>query len=391
MHSKLLACILLLIASSGTCADDSMDLTQLLEALRLSDGSEQQISAIRRLSEKEGNDRVILALAKLLTAESSDETVRDASEMAIIRLLRDATDLRAPRELIDGLNKTSDIRRRVTSVLAYFHAFEVAAIPILLDELREDDRLFIAISGVFVDIERLQKLTESTDFEIRSSALSRLWSATRDVDICLRSWLRVSDMGLSPEFLTRCREIEEKVNNIEDKLGDLSAEDLQREELELERHTLIADPALREQNRFSLSQLALALFSYNITMDRPIDCGVTLKAVISNCNEPLTTRRRAAQLLTAIVKRDEPTRQKLVGRGIGDAVRTAAQSISDVSTKEALQVCFEALTTPRDDSTSPMSRSLNWSSETPRSGKIKGDPLSTRDLKPLPYLIPEDK
>ncbi|HQX53042.1 MAG TPA: hypothetical protein PLR25_24190 [Planctomycetaceae bacterium] len=236
----------------------------------------------------------INAVASVLTDEDEDFEIRQQTLITYLDW-RFRFRILPPRSLMTGLlSQDEKTRRLVADAVSSAKRFPCDCADIVAKAANsEDPYVALAVSHMFVDVERLQKLSLNEDGEVRSLAVARLWDATEDVTLVLPLLWTQSDIS-APEEWTQ----------LEARLTDerkTAAETNSQEQQDLS--SLPVDDPLSEVRRKlcvnNLRSIGIALKLHTLTIEHADEVVPFCLSRLSDESDVL--RKRAATSLLMIV------------------------------------------------------------------------------------------
>lgn len=349
MFRRAISVLAILLTSSVTMANESLDLVALLQTTTQSENSGERYDAVQQLQKRPPSSRIVKAFVAVLIDPASDLEIRQAVSVGIGEQLKRNHDLYAPHELVAALDSPALDRALVIPTLGMFRKFELQSLPTLQEKLRTDDELFVWLAGTFFVEKRLISLSDHPDDEIRSLALGRLWRGTQDAELCLPLYLRESQKTLAKEIQDQVASVDAKINELRKKQENLPADDPARETIEIEVFRLGFAPSKRKKCAFAFRQFGKSLLIHEICENHPIASGEVLSRMIANKSEPEKLREQSARLLGSIAESYEADRKALVDAGVITRLRAAlAERSNDEALQAAITTCITALETEHD-------------------------------------------
>lgn len=345
----------ILLTSSLTMANESPDLVALLKTILQGKNWGERAEAIRQVEKLPPSERIVKTLVAVVIDPATDEELRQRAQIGIFEQIKShresQRELVAPHELIAALTSPAVERRIVVTTLDAFRRFEVHSLPALMEAIRTDDELFVGLAGTFFDKDRLIRLSNHQDDEIRARAVGQLWGGTQDIELCLPLYLRETHKSLAKEIQDRVAAVDAKIDEFQKKLDQLPAGDRTRETIGVEIFQLRFDPSKGKQAAFALRQIGTARLIQEICDAQPIACGQVLSRLVENHAESEKLRTQAVRILASIAEADEADRKALVDGGVLARIQAASmEPLNDDSFQTAIKRCITALKTEHDRS-----------------------------------------
>lgn len=309
--------------------------------------AETAAEKIVRLEKEPPTLQSVRELSIILVDPKTDAAARESASLAIVKAVMNSKNrVPAPVELARGLQAEPAVRKVVRDTLTWFHKFELAAMPILLEQIDRDEQTFVNFSHVFPDEKRLLKAAQNADAEIRARARSQLWEATQNVALCLPLYMEEQNRPFPPELATEVEKVEKQIKELQERIDKLAGPAREKLEEELFEFRLQSE-VLRKQCAFNLRQLGIAFHTHNMTTDHPHESAQTLVGIMLDQKRPTNMRIRAAGILQVLASADEKDRGQFLAAGLHKKVEAAIAG-SEEELKTALQAAAVALNTPHD-------------------------------------------